>query len=80
VELLLEDARAGLLARSDPLATAETVDELLASRGVEQVIYAGWEAIDAEERGRGEPQGRPRIKLCSWEELRAAARRVAAGR
>ncbi len=79
VELLLEDARAGLLARGDSAATAESVDELLASRGVEHVTYAGWEAIDAEERGRGEPHGRPRIKLCSWEELREAARRVAAG-
>ncbi len=68
-----------LLARGDSAATAESVDELLASRGVEHVTYAGWEAIDAEERGRGEPHGRPRIKLCSWEELREAARRVAAG-
>jgi ferredoxin--NADP+ reductase len=80
VELLLEDARAGLLARSDPAATAETVDELLASRGVEQVTYRGWEAIDAKEQARGEPQRRPRIKLCSWDELRAAARTVAAGK
>jgi ferredoxin--NADP+ reductase len=80
VELLLEDARAGLLARGDAAATGEAVDELLASRGVEQVTYAGWEAIDAEEQARGEPQGRPRIKLCSWDELRAAARIVAAGK
>jgi ferredoxin--NADP+ reductase len=75
IELLLEDARAGLLARRDAAATAESVDELLASRGVEYVTYAGWEAIDAEERARGEPQGRPRIKLGSWDELVARARR-----
>jgi ferredoxin/flavodoxin---NADP+ reductase len=75
IELLLEDARAGLLARGDATATAESVDELLSSRGVEHVTYAGWEAIDAEERARGEPQGRPRIKLSTWEELQAAARR-----
>ena len=75
IELLLEDARAGLLPRGDPAATAESVDELLASRGVEYVTYAGWEAIDAEERARGEPQGRPRIKLDSWDELVATARR-----
>jgi ferredoxin/flavodoxin---NADP+ reductase len=74
-ELLLEDARAGVLARGDAAATAESVDELLASRGVEPVLYAGWEAIDAEERARGEPQGRPRVKLSTWEELQAAARR-----
>jgi ferredoxin--NADP+ reductase len=44
------------------------------------VMYDGWEAIDQEERTRGEPYGRPRIKLCSWDELLAAARTVAAGR
>jgi ferredoxin--NADP+ reductase len=78
VDLLLEDARAGKLQRGDPSATAETVEELLAARGVEHVTYAGWEAIDAEERGRGEPQGRPRVKLVTWEDLRAAARGIAA--
>jgi ferredoxin--NADP+ reductase len=75
IELLLDDARAGLLTRRDPAATAASVEELLASRGVEYVSYAGWEAIDAEERARGEPQGRPRIKFSTWAELQAAARR-----
>jgi ferredoxin--NADP+ reductase len=71
VELLLEDARAGRLAtpKSDG-----TLDALLAERGVSAVMYAGWEAIDALERGRGEPHGRPRIKLCTWDELLAAGR------
>ena len=77
VELLLDDARSGLLRRGDPTATAQSVDELLTSRGVEYVTYAGWESIDAEERGRGEPHGRPRIKLVTWDELVATARRVA---
>ena len=75
IELLLEDARAGLLARGDASATAESVEELLASRGVEHVSYAGWEAIDAAEQARGEPQGRPRIKFSTWADLQAAARR-----
>ncbi len=78
VELLLEDARAGLLARGDPSATADSVEELLAERGVDHVTYAGWEAIDAEEQARGHPHGRPRVKLVSWDELVATARRVAA--
>jgi ferredoxin--NADP+ reductase len=69
VELLLEDARAGRL----PGRSGGTIDDLLAVRGVEVVTYAGWEAIDAVERGSGEAQGRPRVKLCSWEELLAAA-------
>jgi ferredoxin/flavodoxin---NADP+ reductase len=71
VDLLLEDARAGRL----PAPTADgTLDQLLAERGVEAVLYAGWESIDARERSLGEPQGRPRIKLCTWDELLAAAR------
>ncbi len=41
---------------------------------MEAVLYAGWESIDARERSLGEPQGRPRVKLCTWDELLAAAR------
>jgi ferredoxin--NADP+ reductase len=70
VELLLEDARAGLLHRDSD----GPLESLLEERGVEAVMYGGWEAIDREERTRGEPHGRPRIKLCSWDELLAAAR------
>jgi ferredoxin/flavodoxin---NADP+ reductase len=70
VELLLEDARAGRLrARS-----GESVDDLLAERGVYVVMYGGWESIDAAEKARGEPQGRPRVKLATWDELLAASR------
>ena len=70
VELLLEDARAGRLrARS-----GETIDDLLAGRGVYVVMYGGWESIDATEKARGEPLGRPRVKLASWDELLAASR------
>ena len=72
VDLLLEDARAGAL----PEPTAAGIDELLAERGVEVVSYAGWEAIDATERARGEAQRRSRVKLCTWDELLAAARQV----
>jgi ferredoxin--NADP+ reductase len=73
VDQLLEDARAGRLPNTS--APPETVLALLEERGVEVVAYGGWEAIDALERSRGEPHGRPRIKLCSWDELLAAARR-----
>ena len=47
---------------------------MLAERGVGAVRYAGWEAIDALERARGEPQGRPRVKLATWDELLEVAR------
>jgi ferredoxin/flavodoxin---NADP+ reductase len=71
VDLLLEDARAGRL----PAPAGDgTLDALLAEREVEAVMYAGWEAIDLHERTRGEPHGRPRIKLCTWDELLSAAR------
>ena len=48
VELLLEDARAGLLA-DEP--AAQNLESLLLERGVDFVEYAGWEAIDEHERG-----------------------------
>ena len=70
VELLLDDARTGVL----PGGSGEDLETLLVERGVAHVLYAGWEAIDADERGRGEPLGRPRVKLASWDELLAAAR------
>ena len=37
----------------------------------------GWAAIDDAERTAGEKLGRPRVKLCSWEDLLAAAERAA---
>jgi ferredoxin/flavodoxin---NADP+ reductase len=70
VELLLEDARAGRLrARS-----GARIDDLLADRGVYAVMYRGWESIDTAEKALGEPQGRPRVKLATWDELLDAAR------
>jgi ferredoxin--NADP+ reductase len=78
VELLLADAAAGRL-ESKPDATAAAVDALLAERGVRVVEYSGWTAIDELERAAGEKSGRPRVKLCSWDELLAAAGHVASG-
>jgi ferredoxin/flavodoxin---NADP+ reductase len=73
VELLLDDARTGKL-REAPDATAQTVASLLAERGVDVVMYSGWELIDKLECERGAPLGRPRIKLARWDELLNAAR------
>ena len=69
-ERLLEDARAGRL----PERSDGSIDELLAGEGIEAVSYSGWESIDAAERARGEPHGRPRVKLGTWDELLAASR------
>jgi len=72
VELLLADVRSGALAGAGE-RNAGAVDEILAGRGVAVVSYAGWQAIDAAECERGAEQGRPRVKLCRWEELLRAA-------
>ena len=70
VELLLEDVAAGRLAPKR--ATADAVDALLAERGVASSIRR-LDAIDEAERAAGEKLGRPRVKLCTWDELLAAA-------
>jgi ferredoxin--NADP+ reductase len=76
VSHLLEDVREGRLAHAEA-ATAEAVDALLASRGVQPVLYAGWVGIDELERAAGEKLGRPRVKLRTWDELLEAAEHVA---
>ena len=72
VELLLEDARAGRLEAPE----RGDLGALLDGKGAEWVAYDGWQAIDAAERGAGEPLGRPRVKLARWEELLRAGRGV----
>jgi ferredoxin--NADP+ reductase len=72
IDLLLEDAKAGAIAFSEH--EPGRLEELLAERGVEVVMYEGWEAIDTLERSRGAGEGRPRIKLSTWDELLEAAR------
>src|SRR5581483_10291926 len=73
VDALLEDARAGRLPEAHD-ASADAVDALLVERGVEVVMYPGWQLIDKLECARGGPHGRPRVKLSSWDELLKAAR------
>jgi ferredoxin/flavodoxin---NADP+ reductase len=68
---LLDDAAAGLLQ-----GEGGELEELLRERGVDFVEYAGWQAIDEHERSAGEPLGRPRVKLTSWDELLAKAREL----
>ena len=77
VQLLFEDVHAGRLSHAEHVR-AEAVDSLLDERGVRRVVYAGWLSIDGVERSRGEPLGRPRVKLVTWDELLDAAETVAA--
>jgi ferredoxin--NADP+ reductase len=71
IDLLLADARAGLL--SSP---GGDLAALLDERGAHYVEHAGWQAIDAVERAAGEPLGRPRVKLDSWDSLLEAGRKT----
>src|SRR5262245_31124793 len=68
---LLDDAAAGLLE-----SEGGELEELLRERGADFVEYSGWRAIDEHERSAGEPLGRPRVKLTSWDELLAKAREL----
>jgi len=71
VQLLLEDAAAGLIGTG---AKDGSLEALLEEREVEAVTYAGWESIDRSERTRGVPLGRPRVKHATWDDLLEAAR------
>ena len=72
IELLLADARR---VRSEaPAAGASR--SCSTTRGIQFVEYEGWQAIDAAERAAGEPLGRPRVKLGTWEHLLATGGRI----
>jgi ferredoxin--NADP+ reductase len=72
VDSLLADLDEGaLLEPSD--ASPEAVEALVTERRPDHVTYAGWQAIDRAERSAGEPHERPRVKLCTFEALLAAA-------
>ena len=73
VEGLFEDVEAGRL--PEVAADHGALPELLTEREIPFVEYDGWQAIDALETARGEPQGRPRVKLTSIDELVEASRR-----
>ncbi|WP_433801419.1 FAD-dependent oxidoreductase [Actinomycetospora sp. CA-084318] len=47
----------------ETVAGAEEIEEWLSGRCADLVDLDGWEAIDAHERGAGEPHGRPRVKV-----------------
>jgi ferredoxin--NADP+ reductase len=71
VETLLADARAGLLR-----SPGGDLGTLLDERGARYVEHTGWQAIDAVERAAGEPLGRPRVKLHTWEKLLQAGQKT----
>jgi ferredoxin--NADP+ reductase len=74
VSSLLEDLEEGRV-REPAHPDRDDLEALLDERRPDHVTYTGWEAIDNLERERGEPQGRPRVKLARLEELLKAAER-----
>jgi ferredoxin--NADP+ reductase len=69
--LLADFDREALLEPAD--ASPEAIEALLAGRRPDHVTYAGWQAIDRAERAAGEPHERPRVKLCTFDDLLGAA-------
>jgi len=62
------------LAALEPAAAPEAaaVDAHLAARGARVVDFPSWQRLDSIEKERGEPQGRPRVKLGAVAEMLAA--------
>lgn len=50
-----------------------SINELLADRGITPIDFAGWKRVDAFERSAGELEGRDRKKVVALEELRRIA-------
>ena len=82
VALMREDREAGIVAGrlregGDPAAAppgrVADLADLLRQRGVRSVDEAAWRRLDEHETARGRAEGRPRVKLCSVEEMLEAA-------
>jgi ferredoxin/flavodoxin---NADP+ reductase len=72
VARLIQDAEAGRLnepTSSDPAECEEWLRDSVPGL----VTWEGWRAIDVHEQGRGEPYGRPRVKLVRVPEMIAVA-------
>ena len=51
----------------------ESIDELLASKGIRPIDFAGWKKIDAFERAEGAKEGREHKKVIEPDQMRALA-------
>ena len=79
INKLIEDAQAGCL--NDPVnADRAAAESWLRARVPGLVTWDGWKAIDRHEVARGEPHGRPRVKLVRVPEMIAVAERQAVAR
>lgn len=72
VDAILDDFDSGII--PEPVGTTAGLRSMIRHRQPGMVDLAGWLAIDAEERRRGEAQGRPRVKITDVaESMRIAA-------
>ncbi len=67
VDRVLADAAEGRVLEPDP--GCRDLHELLHERHPHVVTYEGWQRIDRHEKTRGEPAGRPRVKLTALGEM-----------
>ena len=74
VEAMLEDLVLGKLA-SPAHPEPATLESFVRQRQSAVVTYADWQRINQLEIAQGEPQGRPRVKFTSTEEILAALNR-----
>jgi ferredoxin/flavodoxin---NADP+ reductase len=75
IDNLLADLDAGRVPEPPLAADAGSIEELLAERQPDAVVsFPDWEAIDAAEKAKGEPLGRPRVKFCQIDEMVEVAR------
>ena len=49
--------------------TKDSIDRVLASKGIQWSGYSGWQAIDAAELALGATEGRTRSKIHDWPTL-----------
>ncbi len=73
VTTLLADLDAGEIEPPAGAPEPAEIEAELRRRQPELVTYEGWQAIDEAERSAGEPHGRPRVKLTTFDELIDAA-------
>jgi ferredoxin/flavodoxin---NADP+ reductase len=78
VSHLLEDLDAGRIPEAPLAGDRDAIEALLTERVPDHITFEHWQAIDAAEVAAGEPQGRPRVKFCSIEEMVEASRTGAA--
>jgi ferredoxin--NADP+ reductase len=65
---MMEELAAGT-GRDPEKPEMEAITELLTGRGVRYVTFDDWKKLDAEERARGEPLGRPRVKVVCVDDM-----------